>query len=114
MKFSGKIGFLIGENEIRPGVWKSEFSERPYLGNVIRNNRRYQMTDKQNADLTTSNQLSILSDLYMQQHWNAIRYVVWNGIKWQVSNIDVSYPRLTLDLGGVYNENENGTSCNTL
>lgn len=107
MKFSGTVGFLKDEEEVSPGVWKSVIEERPYIGDVLRNRRSYQVSsDKQNPDLSVSNQISILSDLYAQQNWNSIRYVIWNGVKWQVSSIDVSYPRLTLDLGGVYNENK--------
>lgn len=108
MKFSGKVGFLTGENEIYPGVWKPEFTERPYIGDILRNRRQYQNgSNKQNVDLNVSNEISILSDLYAQQNWVSIRYVVWNGVKWQVSSVDINYPRLILELGGVYNENEN-------
>lgn len=106
MKFSGKIGFLVNEKEVSPGVWKPIIIERPYLGDVLRNRRSYQLTDKQNVDLEPSNQISILSDLYAQQNWNSIRYLIWNGVKWQVTSVEVSYPRLTLELGGVYNENK--------
>lgn len=107
MKFVGTVGFLVGEEETCPGIYKPEYVERRYIGDVLRNNRRNQSADKQNSDLSTTNQLSILSDLYMQQNWTTIRYIIWNGIKWQVSNMDIGYPRITFDLGGVYNENEN-------
>lgn len=105
MKFSGKVGFLTNEKEISPGVWKPIIEERQYVGDIFRNRRYYQeSSNKQNVDLNTSNQISILSDLYAQQNWSSIRYVVWNGVKWQITSVDVNYPRLTLDLGGVYNE----------
>ncbi len=106
MKFSGKIGFLVGESEECQGIWKPEIIERSYTGDILRNKRQYQIGDKQNADLNVSNQISILSDPYMQQNWASIRYVIWNGVKWQVSSVDINYPRLTLELGGVCNENE--------
>lgn len=106
MKFSGKIGFLTDEKEVSPGVWKPVIEEHQYVGDVLRNRRYFQVSsEKQNVDLDVSNQISILSDLYAQQNWSSIRYVIWNGVKWQVKSIDVAYPRLTLDLGGVYNEN---------
>lgn len=106
MKTSATVGFQVGEEEYCLGVWKPIFKELPYIVEVLKDTRRYQMTDKQNADLTINNRLSILSDLFMQQNWQSIRYVVWNGVKWAVTSVDVSYPRLLLDLGGVYNENE--------
>lgn len=107
MKFSGRVGFTEKQEEVSPGVWKPVIVERPYVGDVLRNRRYFQTaSDKQNADLDVSNQISILSDLYAQQNWSSILYVIWNGIKWKVTSVDVSYPRLTLDLGGVYNENK--------
>lgn len=105
MKFSGRIGFLTDEEEISPGVWKPIILERAYVGDVLSNRRYFQEADKQNENLSTNNQISILSDLYAQQNWNSIRYIIWNGVKWKVTSVDVSYPRLTLTLGGVYNEN---------
>lgn len=106
MKAVVTVGFLDGEDEISPGVFKPNIVEKSCVADVMRNTRRYQQTDKQNVDLTVNNRLSILSDLYMQKHWGSIRYVFWNGVKWQVNSVDIDYPRLTLDLGGVYNENE--------
>lgn len=105
MKFSGRIGFLTDEEEISPGVWKPIILERAYVGDVLSNRRYFQEADKQNENLSTNNQISILSDLYAQQNWNSIRYIIWNSVKWKVTSVDVSYPRLTLTLGGVYNEN---------
>lgn len=106
MKFSGKVGFLTDEVECCPGVWRPEIIERSYIGDVIRNTRRLQISaDKVNPDLTVSNQISVLSDLYAQQNWNTIAYVVWNGVKWKITDVDIStYPRIVLTLGGVYNE----------
>lgn len=114
MKFSGIIGFQENEEEVKPGVWKPKIVERSYLGEVLRNNRRFVYSDKQNPNLTTTNQISILSDLYARQNWQSILYVIWNGIKWQVSNVDISYPRLTLDLGGVYSEDKKGAASDSV
>lgn len=106
MKFVGEVGFQVDEKGTELGVWNPVFLERKYIGDVLRSRRSYSLTDKQNVDLEVNNQISILSDLYAQQNWNSIRYVIWNGVKWQVSSVDLSFPRLTLELGGVYNENE--------
>lgn len=104
MKFSGKIGFWGEEKEVSPGIWRPEIVEKKYVGEVLRNNRKLQdSNNKQNPNLTINNQISILSDLYARQNWNAIRYVEWNGVKWEVSSIEINYPRLILEIGGVYN-----------
>lgn len=106
MKFSGKIGFWLNDVETTPGVYKSYIEEKAYFGDVKKNIRRFQSAEnQQNDNLILNNQLSIISDLYMQANWSSIKYVVWNGVKWKVNSIDItSYPRVLLELGGVYNE----------
>lgn len=104
MKFSGMIGFYEGVKEVKPGIWKPIIVEKKYIGDVLRNFRRFQNSDKQTDDIITSNQLSIITNLYLRKNWSLIRYVIWNGVKLSVISIDISYPRSTLTLGGVYNE----------
>lgn len=105
MKFSGKIAFTDKSIRTKPGVYRPEVVEKQYVGDVLRDSRRYQQGDnQQNENLVVSNRISIISDLYMQQNWSSILYVVWNDVKWKISSIDVSqYPRVIIDLGGVYN-----------
>lgn len=109
MKFSGSIGFWEGDRETRPGIWTPTIVERPYVGDIYRFSHRFQsVNNHQNDDFIINNQISILADLYALQNWASIKYVVWNGSKWKVNSIDVTYPRLTLELGGLYND-ENST-----
>lgn len=103
MKFYGKVGFWDGSVETKPGVYKSKIVEKSYSGDVNWANRHFQPTENQNDDLKLNNQISILADLYSKQNFASIRYVVWNGVKWRVTNVEVNYPRLTLTIGGVYN-----------
>lgn len=105
MKFSGKIGFWIKDVRVKPGSFKSDIIEKPYVGNVLRNIRKFQQVEnQQNENLVINNKLSIISDLFMQTNWPSIKYVVWNGVKWNVNSVDISsYPRAILELGGVYN-----------
>lgn len=105
MKFSGKIGFWLKDKETKPGVYNPEIVEKPYVGDVLRNYRRFQPGEnQQNENLVVNNRISIISDLFMQKNWGSIKYVLWNGIKWKTTSIDVgSPPRVIIDLGGVYN-----------
>lgn len=105
MKFSGKIGFWVKDVMTKPGVYKSGIVEKSYTGDVLKNIRRFQSTEnQQNENLRVNNQLSIVSDLYMQKNWPSIKYVVWNGVRWSVTSVDVgTYPRVIVELGGVYN-----------
>lgn len=104
MKFYGKVGFWEKDVEVKPGVWKPDaIKELPYTGDVLRDNRRFQASDTQNDKFTINNQISILGDTYAHENWPSIRYVIWNGVKWKVNSVTVDYPRLTLEIGGVYN-----------
>ena len=105
MKFSGMIGFWSEDVERKSGVFKPKIVEKNYVGDVLRNVRRFQSAEnQQNENLTTTNKISIISDLYMRKNWNSIKYVKWNNVNWNVNSVDItSYPRIILELGGVYN-----------
>lgn len=108
MKFAGRIGFWEKDREIKPGVYRPGIVEKTYIGDVLRNVRRFQNAEnQQNDNLVVSNRISIFSDLYMRNNWSSIKYVLWNQVKWKVTSVDIgSYPRVILDLGGVYNGEE--------
>ena len=111
MKFSGKVGFWLSDVEIRPGVYQSFIKERPYYGEVTRNERRWQEADQQNTNMRINNSISILSDLFARQNFASIKYVIWNGVKLKVNSVTLDYPRIKLEIGGIYNgENALGSS----
>ena len=101
-KFYGKIGFAE-QVETKPGVWTPKETVRTYYGDLIRNTRRLEGSDKVNDDINISNEISIVADPYANQNFHLIKYVEFMGAKWKVTNVDVQYPRLLLTLGGVYN-----------
>ena len=96
------LGFIDTE-ETTPGAWEPEVTERNYYADLLRNNRRRDTTTNINDDLTISNELSILADPYVLNHFHSLEYVKMFNAVWKVSNIEVQYPRLTLTTGGVYN-----------
>ena len=102
-KFYGKIGY-IKTVEIEPGVWQEQSIERDYYGDIIRNISRYQTSDKVNDDINLSNTFSIISDPFASENFQHMRYIVYMGTKWKISNVEVQYPRLLISTGGVYNE----------
>ena len=103
-KWYGVIGYA-DTVEVEPGIWEEQVTERPYYGELIRNTRRIQTTDKVNDDLTISNQISIVSDPYAINNFHAMKYAVLWGTKWKITSVEVQYPRLVLEVGGVYNGN---------
>lgn len=103
MKFYGIVGFWEEDVEVSPGVFKPGIIEKTYTGDVYRDSRKFQSSDSQNDTFTVNNQISILGDFYAHENWPSIRYVIWKNIKWKVNSVEVNYPRLTLEIGGVYN-----------
>lgn len=101
-KISGVIGYSIS-SETAPGVWEPSIIERPYYGDLIKNTRRLQSTDKVNDDINISNEVSIVADPYAMNNFHTMRYVQFMGAKWKITNVEVQYPRLILSLGGLYN-----------
>ena len=101
-KWFGKIGYAVTE-ETAPGVWVEQITERTYYGDIIRNTRRLQTSDKLNDDINVSNEISIVADPFARDNFHAMRYIEFMGTRWKVSSVEVQYPRLILSLGGVYN-----------
>lgn len=103
-KFYGQIGFIINPDEPdERGLCEPIVTERNYYGDVNRISRRWETGQKINDDITISNEISIVSDPFVNQNIPWIKYVRWNGVTWKVSNVDVQFPRLILSIGGVYN-----------
>lgn len=101
-RFFGNVGY--GETvDQGDGVHELVITERSYQGDVIRPSRRYAQDQKVNSDLSVGNAISIVADGYANDHFFAIRYVVWRGTRWEVTTVDVESPRLILRLGGVFN-----------
>lgn len=101
-KWFGKIGFSETK-ETKPGVWEEIITVREYYGDVTRNTRRFQSSENLNDNIVVSNDISIVADPYASQNFRSIRYIEFMGTKWKIDNVEVSYPRLILTLGEIYN-----------
>lgn len=102
-RYYGKIGYAMTE-ETTPGVYRETVIERAYRGDVIRNRKQTETGEWLNDDINVSNEISILADAFAYDNFYNIRYVEYMGAKWKVRSVDVNRPRLTLSIGGVYNE----------
>lgn len=101
-KYYGAIGFGLSESDA-PGVYAVPIEERKYVGDISRIKRRWENGEHLNDDLVVNNMVSIIPDKFAFDHFFAIRYVNWMGVRWKVTNVTVQPPRLVLELGGVYN-----------
>lgn len=105
MKYYGNIGFASYE-ETRRGIATPVTIARPYYGEVIRLNRRWENAHQLNDNINVNNSISILSDPYANENFSNIRWVEFMGSKWKVTNVELQYPRLILTIGGLYNDTE--------
>lgn len=101
-KFYGSIGYVTTV-ETRPGVWEEQVTERNYSGDLLQNRHMVQNADQLNDNINIANEISIVADPYANGNFYAMRYVVFMGAKWKITNVRVAYPRLILTIGGVYN-----------
>ena len=101
-KFYGVIGYAVTE-ETERGIYEERIVEKEHFGDVVRNTRRLSNAAKVNDDITISNQISIVADPFANNNFHSMRYVLFMGSKWKVTEVEVQYPRLILTLGGVYN-----------
>ena len=101
-KFYGVIGYAVTKMT-EQGIYEEQIVETEYIGDVIRNTRRLREASKINDDINISNQISIIADPYAANNFHTMRYVVFMGAKWKISEVEVQYPRLILTLGGLYN-----------
>lgn len=101
-KFYGAIGYVEFAETV-PGVYDEVVTERNYYGDILSNNRRLESSGQVNDNITISNRISIIADPFAYEKFHAMRYAIYLGTKWKITNVEVQYPRLILTLGGVYN-----------
>ena len=100
-RFSGKLGFVM-THETDEGVWLEEFVELHVKGTIRSLYVRNENSASANTNLRLTNEISILMDTKIKTYLETLKYVVWKGSKWEVQSIGVNYPRLTINLGGLY------------
>jgi hypothetical protein len=101
-KYFGKIGF-VETVDTGNGVWKKKTTERDYFGEVLRNTSRQQSSDTVNGKFNISNKISVIMDPWLQENLRSLSYLCYMGIKWQVTDVEVQYPRMIITIGGEYN-----------
>lgn len=103
MKFAGEVGFWIKDAETRPGIYTEKMIERHYTGDVSRAYHKWTERDSSTTDnLRLNNEISIVGDIFALKNQGSIKYVLWNGIYWEVNTIGINPPRLVLEIGGVW------------
>lgn len=102
-RFAGSVGFVKYE-ETSPGVYEENIDERFFIGDVLRGQRNLRSDeDNVHGRLNVNNSISIIADNSAIQDMFNIRYVVWMGYRFVVTNVEIRYPRVILTVGGIYN-----------
>ena len=98
-RWYGNSGFAE-QVESSQSVWTEEITERTYRGDILRNMRRLQDSQQINDDISISNQISVIGDAYMRDHFINMRWIEFMGAKWKAAEVDASQsPRLIITLG---------------
>lgn len=105
MKWIGNIGFA--QTVEHDGIWDDELVIKKFTGELIKKNFNFHGSGDINDDLTINHQLSILSNKFIYDNFQSIKFVEVMGVKWKVKSVEVQYPRLILSLGGVWNGETN-------
>ena len=102
-KWYGVVGYGT-QKETKPGVWKSEITEHPYVGELMRNISKWSTSSvSTNDNLDINNQISIVADPFAYENFHSMLYVEFMGVKWKINSVEVQRPRLILTIGGEYN-----------
>lgn len=113
MKWYGKIGYSETKEKTDSdgkgtGVWVGVITERYYYGDVTKHYSNRQSSGV-NDNINISNSISIVADPYANQNFRNMRYIEFEGARWNITSVEVQYPRLFLTIGGVYNGEQTGT-----
>lgn len=101
-KFHGNVGYATTV-ETAPSVWQEEWTVKTHSGDLIENRSKLLDGSVVNPGIKVTNRISIVATPYAREHFHEIRWVEFQNSKWTVSDVTVSYPRLILTLGGLYN-----------
>ena len=102
-KCSGVIGYALA-GETQPGVWTEGITEKKYIGEIVKDNRRIVDQGEINGSINISNNISIISNRFMLDNMAYMRYLTFNNSKWKISSVEIKPPRIIITLGGLYNE----------
>ena len=81
--------------------------EKPCRGDLIKNIGRNEPSGEVHDDLSLANQVNIVADPYAMEHLGVMRYLKFSfpkiGGVWKINSAELIYPRVKLELGGIYN-----------
>lgn len=101
-KYSGLVGYGI-QTETTPGVWKTVDTPRMMKGDFYMESSRHQNGDKVNDDISLNHRISLMGDEWVMKHYPLMRWIEIDGIKWEITSVELKRPRVIVNVGGLYN-----------
>lgn len=101
-KYAGLVGYVTTV-ESSPGVFSPVSTSKVMKGDMIRQSSSVQSGDKINSDISLNHRVSLVGDAYAFGNYYNIKWIQIDGMKWEVSSVEIQRPRLIVTLGGLYN-----------
>lgn len=103
-RWYGIVGFAGTAVETAPGIMDCPIIEKDYYGNVMTDRTTYIDSNVINDNIRVNHKISIVGDKHAFDHCYDFRYITFSGYKWNISSVEMQYPRIILTLGNLYNE----------
>ena len=100
-KFVGTLGFVTVQES--DGIAEEVVTEVTYTGDILRNSRRWDDSQKVVSDLNIENRFSIIADSFAIDNTPNMRYLTVFGARWKITSIEIQRPRIILSVSGIYN-----------
>lgn len=107
MKWYGKVGFAMTKEH--DGIWEDEIVEKKYTGDLLQNRVQFQNSGTINDNINLNNKISIIANKFAYDNFECIKYVEVLSKMWKVSSVEIQYPRLILNIGGLWNGEQEST-----
>lgn len=100
MRWAGKVGYAHQE-ETSPGNWEDVITEVDAKGILLQTTEPLDSGDSVLPRYRTTTSVSILAN-GRRVPSSGIRYITWDGERWQVSTVVRQPPRFVIYIGEVY------------
>lgn len=101
-KYAGLVGYVTQEETV-PGVWSPVENPRKMKGDIIKQSSSVQADAKVNSDISLSHRVSLIGDAYAFGNYYNLKWIQIDGMKWEISSVEIQRPRMIVTLGGIWN-----------